>query len=234
MNRLERKEGGAAGPARVYGVPALCLMLAVLGACTAMHPAPTPPVWRCDPAVDALVENGQWEEALAGHEQLLRATPDNCLALYHVGYILGHLGERLNEVRVYEQAVACGYTRDDRLYFNMGMAYADLGDLERATEALERAVDLNADNADNFFGLALIAGTAGRQADAERALRHAITVDPGHLEARLELANLYLNQGRWDDARAHLDAAGAVDPGNEEVRLLRQLLESRRAAEYER
>jgi tetratricopeptide (TPR) repeat protein len=212
---------------------AACLVVAFPAAC-AFRPNADPQSWRCDPYIDALVENGQWEEALRGHEQLLRETPDNCLARYHIGFIWGHLGERGEEVLAYEQAIACGYGHDDHLYFNLGMAYSELGELQRATEALERAVTLDPRNADNFFGLAIILEAAERAQDAEQALDRALSIDAHHLEARLAIIRLYLDQGRWADARIHLDAAETIDAGNESVEQLREILKSREAAEYKR
>jgi tetratricopeptide (TPR) repeat protein len=212
---------------------AACLVVAFPAGC-AFRPKTDPQLWRCDPYIDALVEDGQWEEALRGHEQLLRETPDNCLARYHIGFIWGHLGERGEEVLAYEQAIACGYAHDDHLFFNLGMAYSELGELQRATEALERAVTLDPRNADNFFGLAIILEAAERAQDAEQALDRALSIDAHHLEARLAIIRLYLDQGRWADARIHLDAAETIDAGNESVEQLREILKSREAAEYKR
>lgn len=225
-------QGGCVVALRSWAITVLGLVVALLAGCATFH-QPSP-AWRCDPAIDALVESGQWETALAGHERLLRANPDNCLARYHLGFIWGHLGERASEVEAYEQAIVCGYDRDDRLYFNLGMAYADLRQWQRAVTAMKRAIALNDGNPDNFFGLAVIAEAVGRSAEAEEALQRAIAVAPGHLEARLALARRYLDQSRWADARLHLDAAETIDPDHEEARYLKRVLEERQAAEYDR
>lgn len=212
----------------------LGLCAALLAACATARPEPPRAIWQCDPDLDAAVARGEWEDALEGHRQLVRQNPDNCLAIYHLGYIWGHLGDRSREVAAYEQAIACGYDGDDRLYFNLGMAYGDLEDLERATEALTTAIDLNPDNGDNYFGLALIADAAGRPDDAEQALIRASAVDPAHLEAHLELVRRYLDQGRWEEARSRLAVIQAMDPNNVEARALQHLLESRQSTQYNR
>ncbi|MCJ8501671.1 tetratricopeptide repeat protein [Desulfatitalea alkaliphila] len=202
--------------------------------CATPRPDGDAVAWRCDTAADTAVARGDWQAALEGHLALLRQSPDNCLALYHLGYIRGHLGDRALETAAYEQAVACGYDQDDRLFFNLGMAYGALGDLERAGRAMERAVALDPENGDNHFGLALVAASAGHSEKAEQALRRAITVAPTHLEARLELVQLILDQGRWGEARTHLAAVRAMDPGNGEARRLQQILESLQAGQYSR
>ena len=196
-------------------------------------PTPTLQTDReCHPGIDAAVQTGDWETARLAHERLLAENPDNCLALYHLGYIWGQIGDRAQEVQFYEAAVDCGYTDDDRLYFNMGMAYADLGNVPEASRALERAVQLRPHHADNHFGLGLMHQLAGRSDEAEASFLNALNLDRTHEDARLALIRLYLDQSRWDDARQHLRQINAQDPGFEEAKALWQILESREAAEY--
>ena len=211
-------------------LPALVSMV-LLVACAAQTPSPKP-IRQCDPAADEAVAQGDWELARKTHERLLASEPGNCLALYHLGYIWGQLGNRASEIHFYEAAITCGYTDDDQLYFNLGMAYADQGDTERAVKALNRATQLDPDNPDNFFGLGVTNQLAGREAEAEAVLLATLRLDSTHTEARLSLIRLYLNQSRWEDARRQLRQIKVGDPGYEAARELWQTLESREAEEY--
>ncbi len=211
-------------------LPALVSMV-LLAACAAQAPTPKP-ARQCDPVADEAVEQGNWELARKTHEQLLASQPGNCLAIYHLGYIWGQLGDRAREIHFYEAAVTCGYTDDDRLYFNLGMAYADQGDTQQALKALNRATQLDPGNPDNFFGLGVTNQIAGRQAEAEAALIATLRLDNTHEEARLALIRLYLDQGRWEDARRQLRRIKAGGPEYEAARELWQKLESRKAEEY--
>ena len=189
------------------------------------------------PAPDPLsqaIESGDWETARLHYEQVLAKNPMDCRAIYHLGYIWGQLANRVNEIRNYEQAVDCGYTTDDRLFFNLGMAYADQGDLERAASAFERAVAVQPGNADNYFGLGLMEQAMGRSEQAESTWKQALAKDPDHWESRLALAQLYLDQSRWEEAREQLDAVDKGDPENPEAQDLLQTLTSRQALDYER
>lgn len=202
--------------------------------CASTGPQPQQKPWTCDPDADAAVERQDWEQALLRHETLLRKEPGNCLAVYHLGYIQGRLGNRTDEAALYEQAVKCGLDQDDSLFFNLGMAYGDMSALQKALEAFERAVALNPDNAENYFGLAMTAQAAGDTPKALEALNRAVAVNPESWESRVLLVRIYLDQGRLEDARIHLEALKNGKAQNDEVEDLWQIYEDRRVTSYDR
>jgi len=220
---------------RFHGLIGVSIIIGLLAmACATPAPGPEPAVQEAPDPLEEAISDGDWETARLQYEQLLEKNPKDCRALYHLGYIWGQLDNRANEIHCYEQAVACGYTTDDRLFFNLGMAYADRGDLEGAASAFERAVAVHPDNGDNYFGLGLMAQAMGRSEQAASAWQQAVAKEPDHWEARLALARLYLDQSRWDEAREQLDAVDRGDPENPEAMDLRQTLTSRQELEYER
>jgi tetratricopeptide (TPR) repeat protein len=206
----------------------------LLAGCAGRNPNPSAFQETCNPSADAAVEAGNWETGLAEHEQLVIKEPANCLALYHLGFIWGHLGDRQQEIESYEAAIRCGYAADDGLFFNLGMAYGDAGELDRAIRSFERAAAINPENPDAHFGLGLIHQRAGRRDLAESALLRALSADPMHPYARLMLVRLYLDQSRWRQAQKHLETMRRIDPDDEEAQELRELMRSRRALEYQR
>lgn len=183
--------------------------------------------WDCDEAADAAVERQDWNEAQVLHQALLDHDPGNCLAIYHLGYIYGQLNNRLEETRHYERAVQCGLDTDDLLFYNLGMAYGEMSLMEDALVALERAVALNPKNAENYFGLGLIAQADGQTQRALTALIKAVEVNPHHWEARIILARIYLDKGQLAAARVHLDKLRASVPDESEVAELWQTYEDR-------
>lgn len=205
----------------------IMILGALLTGCATSSERPDDALWRCDPAADAAVAAGEWQSGLVAHERLLARDPSNCLALFHLGYIWGELDDRQKEIDYYQRAVACGYDHDDRLFFNMGMAYAALGQVDTGMGALQRAVELGPDHADNYFGLGLAAGQAGLAQQAITALQKAVALDPRHIEARVELTRLYLDQSRWEDARRQLMALEQLDPQNSELPGLWEMLQRR-------
>ncbi len=214
--------------------PAVVLILFLsLWSCAVTKTGDVDKRWACDEQADQAVREGQWEQALAGHQAVLAARPDDCLAIYHLGYITGRLGDRENEIELFERAAACGYDKDDKLFFNLGMACAELNRMEEAVEAFHQAIALNPDNADNHFGLGLTAASAGRERMAAQALARAVRIDPRHWDARIELARLQLDQGRLEQARSQLEAVQKGDPDHEELQSLWRIYHDRRITTFD-
>jgi tetratricopeptide (TPR) repeat protein len=204
-------------------------MIVLVGICSCVSAPPVPPSrqWSCDPQADQTVADGMWEQALSQHQNYLAGHPDNCLTQYHIGYIWGRLGEHEKEIDLYHRTVQCGYNQDDRLFFNLGMALAELGRTEDALSALETAVALDPRNAENHFGMGLAAASAGRQDLALLALNKAVAVDPLHWDARIELARIELAQGRLEEARIQLEAVEKGSPDNEALESLWRIYQDR-------
>lgn len=213
-------------------VIAISLIVAVVG-CSAPSQKLHRFTWSCDSQADAAVHDGQWQKALELHRQLLETEPGNCLAIYHLGYILGRLNHRRQEVATYERAIRCGYSHDDQLYYNLGMALGDLSEPERAIAALEQAVQINPRNAENHFGLGYIAQMTGRSTRAVAALETAVELSAEHLDARILLARIYLDQGRLAEARAHLEAVQQSDPDNPDLHMLWKIYRDRVTTSYD-
>jgi tetratricopeptide (TPR) repeat protein len=200
--------------------------------CAALAPQTMQRDRVCDDAADAAVERQDWNEARIRHQALLQDDPGNCLAIYHLGYIYGQLDDRVEEARHYERAVQCGLDTDDLLFYNLGMAYGEMSLLEEALAAFERAVALNPQNAENFFGLGLIAQADGQTERALSALVKAVDIDPHHWEARIILTRIYLDKGQLAAARIHLDKLRGSVPDNDEVVELWQTYEDRAITTY--
>jgi tetratricopeptide (TPR) repeat protein len=203
------------------------LLFLLLAGCAVPSNQPQPETWHGDPQADAAVKSGDWQRAREEHEALLAGQPNNCLAIYHLGYIWGRLGDRAKEIQLYQKAVACGYVKDDRLFFNLGMALGDTDQFARALVAFEQAVAIAPNNADNHFGLGMMARAVGKDKTAEKALRQAVALAPRHWDARLALAQLYLDQSRWAEGRAELEFILKEDPQNSEALALWQTMLSR-------
>ena len=201
-------------------------------ACAGRQQVSGPIIGQCDPAADEAVHRGDWEQALADHERLVAQRPDDCLALYHLGYVWSQLGDHDQEIQYYLKAEQCGYTGDDQLYFNLGMALADQGDPEGAEKAFEKAVAINPKNPENYFGLGLMYQALGRSQKAETAWLAAVHQDPKHWDAHLALARLYLDQSHWKEAAKHLEIVLKGDPDNQEAQDLVETLKGRQALEY--
>lgn len=197
-----------------------CLpLLLTQGGCSrgiAKRGIPPGKVWTCDRETDRILESGDYEAAIRGHEALLERDPDNPLALYHLGYIYGQIGAHAKEIHCYERALALGFT-EDGLFFNLGMAYGEAGRLKEALRSFRRGQERDPKNADNFFGEALVYQKTGKGLEEEKALLAALRIKPDHIEARLFLALLYEERGEMARAVREAREVLKIDPQNGEA-----------------
>jgi tetratricopeptide (TPR) repeat protein len=223
-------------PNKNYWMVGLVLLWAVgwIGACASLPSNGPTGDWSCDAQADAAVELGQWRQAFEGHEKVLNEDPANCLAMYHLGYIWGKIGDSSQEVLWYQKAIACGYALNDVLFFNLGMAYGEMNQMDRAISAFKHAMKLNPGNAENYFGLALMLHATGDTLGAEQALTQAIDLSPHHWDARLLLAKIYLDEGNFKAARPHLEMVLNHAPDNDEANELWQLYKDRLSTSFDR
>src|SRR6185312_5106752 len=128
----------------------------------------------------------------------------------------GMVAQRLGD---HDRAVACfrrslsAWPDDPDLHVDLGRALRARGDAEggvAAIEALQKARDLDPQNAGIGVSLARILAVAGRVDDATREFRKVLQHEPGNADAWLGLSNL--NTVRFDAADTeHLRAAWKDD-----------------------
>jgi tetratricopeptide (TPR) repeat protein len=85
---------------------------------------------------------------------------------------------------------------------NLGVAYAEAGLLEPATEVLERATKTHSRAAITHFNLGTFYARQERYEEAEKSLLSALRIDTGHDAARLALAKVLVRLHRYTDALA--------------------------------
>ncbi|MDX9904800.1 MAG: tetratricopeptide repeat protein, partial [Bacteroidales bacterium] len=105
--------------------------------------------------------------------------------------------------------------------FNLGIMYANAGDLEKAAESYREALSI-----DGLFymakvNLATIYARQGNYSEAERLLREILAEHPELHEINSSLAMLLAEQGRYDESRRYFQKAAALMP--EQTRILYNL-----------
>ena len=155
-----------------------------------------------------------YQAGILRHERVLEKDPTNALALYHLGYAYGQIGDHEKEVFYYEKAIALGFNTD-HIYFNLGMAYGELNEIEKSISAFKKSLEINPESSDTHFELAMAyyqKGFADKLAEEE--LLKAIDIEPTHMEARLFLSILYADRGETQKACHQLREILKVDPTN--------------------
>ena len=180
--------------------------------------------WTCDKEADEAMKRNDYEAGISLHERFLEKEPENALALYHLGYAYGQIGEHLREVSYYEKAIALGFT-EEGMFFNMGMTYCELGKVEKATSAFKEALKINPGSANNHFGLGMAYHITVTNGLAEEELLKAIEIDPRHADARLLLSLLYADWGELQKAAGQLRRVLEIDPTNDRARKFLERIE---------
>jgi Flp pilus assembly protein TadD len=82
------------------------------------------------------------------------------------------------------------------LFLNLGLAQLENGDLDAATDSLQRAVFLGRDHSESHYNLALAFERRGLLADAEREMPASLRLNPGQPEARNSVGVIYAEEGK--------------------------------------
>lgn len=181
--------------------------------------------WVCDDNADRAMKQYNYQAAILLHERLLEKDPTNALALYHLGYAFGQIGDYEKEVFHYEKAIALGF-RTGQIFLNLGLAYGELDEIEKSIIAFKKSLEVNPGSSDAHFGLAIAyfrRGSADKLAEEE--FLKTIDVDPKHIDARLYLSILYADSGEIEKAGQQLRKILQIDPTNERARNLLEKIE---------
>ncbi|WP_336368181.1 type IV pilus biogenesis/stability protein PilW [Marinobacter sp. C2H3] len=92
-------------------------------------------------------------------------------------------------------------------YVKLATAYIGQGNFERARHHLDRALELDPDNAAALSARGLVENANGEPELAERSFREAIDSDSGYTRGRVYYGAFLYAQGRFQDARNQFMAA---------------------------
>ena len=143
----------------------------------------------CDIEADKAIENNDYETGIRLHQELLEKEPENRLALYHLGYAYGHMGDHQKEVYYYKRAIALGM-KDESIFYNLGLAYGDLDQLENAIHAFKKAITIEPGNLNARFDLSRLYIALGDFQEARHQLQQILKIDPSYEDARQLLESI--------------------------------------------
>ena len=100
---------------------------------------------------------------------------------------------------------------------NLGNSYMDVGNIEQALVAIERAVEINPSLAECRTNLGNIYLKKDRIEDAINQYRAALQINPADAKTHNNLGNAYTKAGRLDDAISEYSESLELDPNFAEV-----------------
>ncbi|NLD44026.1 MAG: tetratricopeptide repeat protein [Chloroflexi bacterium] len=101
---------------------------------------------------------------------------------------------------------------DTTILYNLGMAYSDLGLLERSIYLQRRAVTLEPQLANARVALGVALARQGKTEEALKELEQAVADEPDNAYAHRNLGALAAKAGRVDDAITYLRRASELNP----------------------
>jgi len=147
--------------------------------------------------LQALQDRAAAQKELAKFQESKRRSRDATMAESAAARGNAHLKEGNYEAarREYQQAIEHN-PADARLYYDISLAYAGLGDRAAQIRALEKAVEIDPKLARAQNELGIIYMDQGRLEAAGQAFQAAIDEDPQYAEAHNNLGVLYGRQGK--------------------------------------
>ncbi|GAB4307932.1 MAG: hypothetical protein Kow0090_22450 [Myxococcota bacterium] len=181
-------------------------------------------------------QQGNYQRAKARFEEALRINPRYVDAAINLSVTYNELGEFEKASEVYKQAVLASQptSRGDidpyvkgkiaNMYADIGDAWLTQGELERAKDEFQKALDLCPGYQDIRTKLALCLRDTGDLDKAEALLKVVIAERPNYLKARIELGLLYFSQNRKEEASKQWEEVLKLDYSNKSARMYMRLL----------
>jgi tetratricopeptide (TPR) repeat protein len=162
----------------IFAVAALLMVFSAVTSSAAM----TAEQGVCDVAADIALGLGDYPTAIALHRRVLQSEGNNALAHYHLGFAYGMVGRTTEEISEYRAAIGLGLKNWD-LFLNLGLAYFDRQELEKATATFETAVSLGPQHAETHFNLAVVYEQENRLDEALKEIVASLALAPEDLDA---------------------------------------------------
>ncbi len=162
---------------------------------------------------------GRIAEAGPLFEEALRIAPDDADAHFGLASVYraeGRLDDALSELSA---AIKYGYTEPDTAYVNMASILYDLGKATMAQEHLNKALELNPQNALAHLNMGYLLLDKGLPSDALADFAKAGRLDPELFEAFYQKGLVLGGMGEFDQAVAALETAASLRPDDPSVYL---------------
>lgn len=158
----------------------------------------------------------EYEKAEEALNEALKRDPNYSEAYTNYGTLRMLQGRYQEAIQYFERALENPlYLNAHLALTNMGWAYYQLGDKEKAINTLYSAIRENARASKALIYLALIHLNEGDLNSAEFYLKRVLKYDRGSLEARYYLGEVFFRQGKPNLAKEIWNSVIQLNPGSE-------------------
>lgn len=109
---------------------------------------------------------------------------------------------------------------NERIFYNLGLLYYELGDIPAAMENFQKAIRLGSQNPGVYYNYGLLLQQQGKMQESEQALLRGLTLNPEATNINYALAFFYMNQKDPQKARKYAAVLRKIDPDNPEYQAM--------------
>jgi predicted O-linked N-acetylglucosamine transferase (SPINDLY family) len=159
----------------------------------------------------ALVQNGDYVQAVASFQEAVRLRPESAAAHNNLGNVFVEQGRPADAVKSFRQALL--YRPDfASAHSNLGEALRRQGQLEDAVSCFRDALAIDPWDAHAHNNLAMTLQAQGKLDDSLESYRQALRCMPGYAEAYSNLGTALIEKGNLEEAAANLSKAIELKP----------------------
>jgi len=160
---------------------------------------------------EALLKQGNFEEAIPHYAMALRVRPENAEAHDSMGKALVQQGKITEAIAQYAEAIRLNPAYAEA-YNNLGIALASQGSTNDAIANYLEALKIDPEFASAHDNLGIAYATQGESAEANAQFSQILRLDPDNPYAHENLGILMANQGRVAESIEHFSAAVRIKP----------------------
>ena len=167
---------------------------------------------------------GDLKAARGPFEKAVALDPQFAAAQVNLGALLQQAGEIDAAAAHLDRAIELLGNKPDAAYphYLRAKVWSDRGDVQKAVQHLQKAVELRPDFAEAWSDLGEARKTLQDNNGALEALERAVSLAPDDAVAQTRLGSQYLNEDEAHLAVKHLQEAARLDPGNQSTLYLLQ------------
>ncbi len=156
---------------------------------------------------------GNYEEAYYYYRRAADNEPGNFRAWLNMGTALMRLENYTDSLKCFHQANKIK-NPDGEVWLGIGICLLNLGETDKASDALKTAIRLKPNQPALWYYLGRIERDSGK---ALKLLLRGYRMDPENIDILLEMTRLYIQLGNQEEAGRILEEAYELSPKNQRV-----------------